>query len=192
MSQTIAKKPATDADPRSVIAGPGRLSFPVLFAPEQDDSGNDRYSGTLLLPPDYDIKPLLNALNAACIAGWGEDKRKWPQGLTVRLPQDVIRDAGTKSYNGYEPGWHFVAFSGKNRPGIIDGLKQRVTDPSEAYPGRWARVSLRAFTFKNKKTGVSFGLNNVQLLRHDERLGGAPRAESEFDEVVDQMTNDDF
>jgi hypothetical protein len=189
MSQT---NKTDQADARSIKVV-GRLSFPVFFKPEKDDQGNDRYGGTLLLPPNFNTKILLPPLIAAAEDGWGKDRAKWPKGPTVRLPETVVRDANEKSHlAGYEPGWHFISFSAKNRPGVVDAMIERVTDPAEAYPGRWAKVSLRAFTYKNKTVGVAFGLNNVQLLRHDEKFGGAPRAEDEFEQAAEEMEDTPF
>ena len=55
--------------------------------------------------------------------------------------------------------------------------------PSDIYPGCWAIVTLRPYTFDTpKKKGVSFGLQNVMKLCDDERLGGGgvAAADKEF------------
>jgi hypothetical protein len=50
----------------------------------------------------------------------------------------------------------------------------------------YGKVSMTAFpyTFGSKK-GVSFGLNNVQILGGGDSLTGGKRAEEDFDAVAD-------
>ena len=172
-----------------IIIGPGRMSFPALFEPakNQDGTPGDKYQVTLLLPPDFDTGPMVEALNAAAAEKWGNDKSKWPK--TLRGPKLVIRDASEKEHlAGYEPGWKFVALKTKNQPGIVDAMKNEITDPREVYAGRWARVSARAYAYDNVLKGVGFALQNVQLLQHDNPFGGgAGRAKDDFDELASEL-----
>ena len=71
------------------------------------------------------------------------------------------------------------------QPGIVDARGQNVTDEKEVYAGRWCVASLRAFAYDtNGNKGVSFGLQNVQILDNDEAWGGMrARAEDEFEPV---------
>ena len=168
---------------KRVRIGKGRLSFPHVFEPQETEYGL-RYSVTLLLPPDTDLQPIRDALLAAAEEEWGPDPKKWP--ARMRGPDDVIRPCSEKSLAGYEPGWHFVAAASKQQPGVVDGLRQTVTDPVAVYAGRWANISCNAFAYSNKSTGVSLGLNNVQLLQHDDAFGRTS-ARQDFDDVVDEL-----
>lgn len=169
-----------------LIIGPGRLSFPALFTPQTDDSGNTKYGLTLLLPPDFDTKPLEKALHDAAVEKWGPDKAKWPK--KMNFIKEVIRDADEKSnLGGYETGWKFISMRSKNAPGIVDAVRQKVQDEREVYAGRWARVTARAFAYENKTKGVGFGLQNVQLLKHDKPFGGAGPAENDFDDFAEEL-----
>ena len=47
-----------------LIIGPGRLSFPAIFQPQREDMGG-KYALTILLPPDFDLKPVAKALEEA-------------------------------------------------------------------------------------------------------------------------------
>ena len=65
---------------------------------------------------------------------------------------------------------------------------QRVIDPSKVFGGCWARAQVHAYAYDKKgNQGVSFGLNNLQLVpagdRPDEPFGGN-RAEDAFDAVA--------
>lgn len=167
------------------IIGPGRLSFPKIFVPN-DAAFGGKYACTLLLPPTYDFSSLKAALKQAAINKFGPDMAKWPRGL--RGPNDVIRKCEEKSHlAGYEPGWFFVSASSADMPGVVDAALNKVSDPKEAYAGRWASMSVNVFAFSNVKHGVSLGLQNVQLRKHDDSFSGRLRAEDEFEEQVEDM-----
>lgn len=172
-----------------VIIGPGRLSFPNVFTAKKNDSGEDKFSVAILLPPDYDTTPLIKALTDAAVTKWGSDKAKWPKG--IRGPNDVIRDCDEKDQYAEFPGWKFINLSASSQPGVVDGNLDTVTDASEVYPGRWAKISAAAFAYQNKTKGVSLGLNNIQVLKHDTALGGKGRAANDFDAVAADMATTD-
>lgn len=159
--------------------GPGRLSFPFLFAPKPGDGGVDKYTTSLLLPPDYDVAFILEALEATCVAAWGP-RPKWSS--TARKPEQVVRRCEEKpNFAGYEPGWHFVSCSSNDAPNIVSwDPNVPITDAKECYAGRWAKVSMRPFCYNNVGVGVSLGLNNVQLLRND-TIFGRTRGNQDFD-----------
>jgi hypothetical protein len=48
-------------------------------------------------------------------------------------------------------------------------------EADEVYGGRWARFSVRPYWWKHATggVGVSFGLQNVQMLDHDDPIAGA-------------------
>jgi hypothetical protein len=182
------KKPMTP----SIIVGPGRLSFCSIFEPkESQDGGKPRWETVLLLPPAVDVQPYLAALEAACVAEFGP-RASWPRNL--RKPEDVIMPATEKGkYSGYEEGWNALSCgNSKDAPEVVDAMREAVTDPKQAYPGRWARLSVRPYAFKNKKAGVSLWLTHVQLLRNDTPLAGGPKAKDVFDEVAQEMDDIPF
>jgi Protein of unknown function (DUF2815) len=46
-------------------------------------------------------------------------------------------------------------------------------DASEVYGGRWCVATLRPYAYNAKQNkGVALGLQRVQLLQHDDRIGG--------------------
>jgi hypothetical protein len=176
MSSTIKRKP----EGIRLVTQAGRIAWPNITEPQETPNG-PRYNMTLLLPPTYDLAPLKAALVDICERTWGKNRRDWPAG--ARMPEDVIRDAGTKTYAGYEKGWHFFAAATAEKPSVVDAAVQPVTDPKEIYAGRWARISVRPYCYDNKSSGVSFGLSNIQLLQHD-TVFGRTSASQDFDLVA--------
>lgn len=171
-----------------VILGPGRFSYPNIFKPQTKDDGSERYSVAFLMPPATDLAPLKLALKKAMADKFGADESKWPRG--ARKPEDVIVPAEEKYGKQFE-GWHVINASSATKPGVVDRDKEFVTDASEMYPGRWGKISVAAFGYSNKTRGVTLGLNNCQILKHDEPLAGKPRASDEFDAVAEEMSLSD-
>ena len=150
--------------------GPGRLSFPHLIEKHAIEGGVPKYSTALLLPPEYKIDFILEALNELCVGAWGKDPKKWP--ANARRPEQVVRRAEEKEHlGGYDPGWHFVSASGNEKPKVVLWDRTPIESADEVYAGRWANVSMRPFIYNNVGVGVSLGLNNVQLLQHAPAFG---------------------
>jgi hypothetical protein len=168
-----------------ITIGPGRLSFPAIFQPQREDMGG-KYGLTILLPPDFDTAPLTAALHAAAVEKWGADQKKWPK--QMHGAKNVIRDAGDKAHlAGYAEGWKFISLKSKSQPGIVNASLEPVTDEREAYAGRWCRVTARAYAYDNVLKGVGFGLQNIQLLKHDQPFSGAGRPQDDFDAMAEDL-----
>jgi hypothetical protein len=164
----------------------GRMSFPQLFKPGLEEFGS-KYGVIMLLPPDYDLSAVKQALKEAAVEKWGPDSSKWPK--LKHNPATIIRPASEKGHlQGYEDGWHFVGLNSKQRPGVVDENLEPVTDPGEVYGGRWAVCSVNAFAWQNKfGAGVSLGLNNVKLDKHDDSFSGRPSAKNDFEEFAQEL-----
>lgn len=177
---------ATKSNSTKVTTGKVRLSWPHLFEAYAFEDEDPKFS-TMLLIPKSDTKTY-DALRAAEEAAKERGKQtKWggkvPKSLT-----SIIKDGDEYSDDYPERAGHwFMAVRSKTRPGVVDKDVQPITDQSEIYSGVFARVSLSAFPFKFGGTsGVSFGLGNVQKLADGESLGGATRAEEDFDALDDE------
>lgn len=170
-----------------VVTGKVRLSFPNLFEPQQVmGEGDPKYSVMLLIPKSDEktMKALRDAEKAA--AEQGKSSKfggKIPSNLA-----SIIRDGDEYAEDYPERADHWfltVSATVRYRPGVVDRHLNPILDQSEVYSGVYARVSVNAFpyTFGQSKKGVSFGLQNVQILGGGEPLGGRTRAEDDFDEV---------
>ena len=74
-------------------------------------------------------------------------------------------------------------------PGIVDADRNPVLTRSEVYSGVYGRASINLYAFNsNGNKGIACGLNNLQLIRAGEPLGGKASAVSDFATDAD----DDF
>lgn len=174
-----------------VVLPPCRMSFPWLFKP-QDTDGGPRYQLNMLFPPKTDFKKFEDALYDCMEDLFGKDAKKWPKGRNDRGPDQVIRDATEKEYEGYKEGWFFVKAASKDPVGIVDARRDPVTNEREVYGGRWCRCSVTVVAYDNKSKGVGVYLNSIQLLDHDEQFGGRGEAKNDFEDWDgDPLSKDD-
>ena len=74
---------------------------------------------------------------------------------------------------------------------------QPILDPMECGSGDYCNVSVNFYGFAaSGNKGIAAGLQNIQLVRHGERLAGRPTAASDFVEVegddADDLADDDL
>lgn len=183
--ELMAARPAKEG--KNLLSPICRLSFPNLFTAKVIGKNNKpdakkKFSCSILIPPTVDIKLLKKAAGEAVMAEWGSKA----SGMKIKSP---FLKAEEFKYEGYLPGWTVLRLTSDSKPTVVDAahspgslIKLTETDPEVDYPGRWCTVSLNCFTYDvNGNKGVSFGLNNVMLLNHDESLGGRMKAEDEFE-----------
>ena len=171
--------------PTDVLTPDARLSFPSLFvATTTLDSKVPKFSCTLLLPPDTDLKPFKIALKRAAVEEWGE---KIPPALKLSLHACETYPYPNGRYAGYDDGWHFIRCSSKYRAPIVNRGNIPVTDEEQVYPGMWVRALVNAYAWVHPSggRGVSFGLKAIQLVRDGERLDGRVDAANVFTPLED-------
>ena len=65
--------------------------------------------------------------------------------------------------------------------GIVDADLNPVLNRSEVYSGVYGRASINLYVFNtNGNRGIACGLNNLQLIRPGEPLGGKASPEADF------------
>jgi hypothetical protein len=174
-----------------LVTGKVRLSFPHLFEPTRiaggDDNQEPKYSVMVLVPKSD--KATCDAIRAAEAeaAEIGKNTKfegKVPANL-ASIVKDGDEDGSAEDYPERAGCLYMtVSSSAKYKPGVVDSQVQQILDQSEVYSGVYAKVSMTAFPYKfGNKKGVSFGLNNVQILGGGESLGGGKRATEEFEAV---------
>lgn len=183
---------------RRIKTPPFRLSFPVLLEPKAGNMGGaPKYSMTMLFPPGFDRRPFDAAFKEAMIEKYGADTGKWPR--LKRKPNDVLRSfeeynaEANKPLEGDWKGWTMARANASEKypPGVVGPTKGSngkfpvVTDGREIYGGRWAKAVLEAYVYDRQDgKGVTLGISNVQLLKHDGKFGGAVTApEDDFDDA---------
>jgi hypothetical protein len=171
-----------------IVTGKVRLSFPHLFAPHAIGESDPKYS-TMLLIPKSDTKTIAEMRAAEKEAAEAGKNTKFGGKIPGNLAS-IIKDGdedGTAEDYPERAGHYYctVSSSPQYKPGVVDRRVQEIIDQSEVYSGVFAKVSLTAFPYNtNGNKGVSFGLNNVQILGGGDSLAGGKAASEDF-EVAD-------
>ena len=160
-----------------------RIAWPSLFTPSAmrgQSADQAKYQITVLIPKDANIDVLKEAAKEAA-----NDKfPKAKSGIRSPFRKTEEKDNLAELAEAFP---HYITARSKDRPGVVGPNGKPVDDPEQVYSGRWARISIQAFAYdQSGNKGVSFGLQNVQLLDHDDPLaigGGRVSAEAEFDAV---------
>ncbi len=172
-----------------VLVRNGRLSYAdtLIVAKPFEPGAPEKFGCSIVMAPDKPaIEQIEAAIEAAVFAKWGS-KSERPARLRGLNYDPVVKICSEYPRMGkFPPGYCFVRAGSSDAPGIVGPDVKEIDKPDlrkEVYSGRWANVSVTAFTYERKTgNGVSLGVNNVQLLKHDERLGAArPSATEEFD-----------
>lgn len=168
----------------NIITPKCRMGFPRLFEPSAAP-GSDvlKYSVSLVIPNTSDIT-LLKQMAAKAA------KDKWGDKPPAKLKSPFLKASECEGDKGKHfpeecDDWIVIRPTSIDKPGIVGADSKNVTEPREVYAGRWCVASLRAFAYdKAGNRGVSFGLQNVQILDAAESWGGMrAKAEDEFEPV---------
>lgn len=173
----------------NIVTPQGLLCYPNLFEavlPKgETDPKKKRFQTSMVFPKNADLSLLKDAVEEAASGAFGPDYKKKHK---VRKP--FLRTEEHPKI-GVDPEEYpvLIRSNSPSRPQIIRGDKSPVveSESEDVYGGRHARLSLRCYTYDHPTggKGVSFGLQNVQLLDHDEPLSlmARPAAESEFEPI---------
>lgn len=172
---------ARELENGNIMTMKGRMVWPSLLEPSkmrgQDDS-QAKYQITLLVPAGANIDALKAAAKEAAEKKFGSNV---PKGLRSPFRKTEEKDNLAELAEDFP---FFIIARSKDRPGVVGPNGKATDDPEGIYSGRWARMTVQAFGYdQSGNRGVSFGLQNVQLLDHDDALsvgGGRVPAESEF------------
>ena len=107
----------------------------------------------------------------------------------MRLPDKTpLRDGDVERPD--DPAYanaYFINANSATAPGIVDADLNPVLTRSEVYSGVYGRASITLYAFNsNGNRGIACGLNNLQLIRAGEPLGGKASAESDFSTDADE------
>ena len=166
-----------------VTTGEVRTSyFSALQARKNELSGKDEFSTQILIPKTdtATLSAMKAAAKEALAAKFGDKVPK-----NVRNP---LRDGDTETKNDGSPlgkeyaGHFFCNVKSTSKPGAIDTHGNDLIGSDDIVSGDYVRVSLNAYAYSQAgNNGVSFGLNNILLVRKGDPLGGAkPSAAADF------------
>ena len=173
------------SNPMKVITGPDtRWSYANVWEPKSINGGAPKYSVSLIIPKS-DTKTV-NKIKAAIQAAYEEGAAKLkgnsnsvPALAAIKTP---LRDGDVERPD--DPayaGAYFINANSATAPGIVDADRNPVLTRSEVYSGVYGRASISLYAFNsNGNKGIACGLNNLQLIRAGEPLGGKASAESDF------------
>jgi hypothetical protein len=169
-----------------VVTGTCRASYARLMSAEVNKlNGKTEYSVVLLIPKS-DKQTLENIKAAAkevITAKWGAQP---PKGIKNPLKDGDTATKSDGSSMGDEFKGHFYLSTKcdatKHKPTVIDSNGNELFDPDAVISGDYIRASMNAFAYDaTANRGVSFGLNNVQLVKKGEPLGSSRQsAHDEF------------
>ena len=175
-----------------------RISYAQgLHKPRENDSGDDRYSVTLIFPKDR-IKVLQDAVAEVVQGEWGDKGiERFKKGL---IKNPIIagdsKSAHDKEGNlkaGMGPDVVFIRPS-SGRPAQVFNEKGLPMDGADIKSGWWGFPVLNAFAWHHSSNGdgVSFGLSMWKHAKEDEVLGGEGGGDpSKFFETADTGDNSD-
>ncbi|MEI7606717.1 MAG: ssDNA-binding protein [Rhodospirillaceae bacterium] len=186
-----------------------RCAFFRAIEPElivnADGPQSKNWSLTAILPAGTDISNIYAAIADAATKCWGDKANAVMASPKFR---SALKDGGTQVsrdgelYDGFEKGQITFKLSTKQRaPGIVDRLARPILDASGttltdkansvyeiipenvAYSGCWFYATFCAQAYDRADgRGVSLKLENLQLVRQDQRFGagGSCSAEDDF------------
>ena len=166
-----------------VVTGKCRFVYcSVMSARKNEMNGKDEFSTQVLVPKSdtETVGALKAAAKEALMAKFGD---KIPK--NVRNP---LRDGDTETKADGTPlgkeyaGHFFFNTKSTNKPGAVDANGQDLLGSNDIVSGDYGRVSLNAYAYSQAgNNGVSFGLNNILLLKKGQPLGGSkPSAADDF------------
>lgn len=180
----------TNINPRQVITGRVRLTFPHLFEKYAASQGNEPKFSTTFLVPKSDVLTK-QKIDAAIAAATNEGVSKsWNGVRPPNVPNPVHDGDGVRPSDGQPfpaecKGHWVITASSKQQPQVVDLGLNPVMIQSEIYSGVYARVSINFFAYNaSGKKGIGCGLNNVQKLEDGEPLGGRTSATNDFGDAA--------
>lgn len=173
-----------------------RVAWPNVFELKENviegkSNGKKECWVTCLFKKGEDLTRLKKLAMAAGKEHFGENTKKWPKfkNATFRDQKEMAKqDPETQEMGplpaGCEEGAFFIRLKSRQLPGIVDQKRRPIIDAEKFYSGCWARAEVTAVGYSNLGNhGISFWMNNLQLVRDDEPLTGRRRAEDVFEAI---------
>lgn len=172
-----------------------KLYYPYFFKRQPNKKRPEsewKYATQLLLPAGVDMTLVTKAVEEVAVAKFGADYAK-----KIKLKKPFIKTEDQPKMADLADKFPvFLRLNSNDKPGVVFASGARCDEDKshEVYGGRWAFVSVRPFSYDvDGSKGVSLGLQNVQLLEDDERLGGGRvSAEAEFESADVSSTEEMF
>lgn len=184
--------------PRSVscVLTEVQLHYPHLFKPHAIPGveADPKYGTVVLLPKGYDLSKLHAVMLAAAQSKFGETQgRELLEMKKIKLPIRKQKDMAEQGKVGFsdQEGDLFFNASSESQPGCVNRAREPILDPEKVYPGVIANVQVQCYAWQHPLSGrgLSFDLQNVQIVRDGPRLANAkPDPTKVFDELGEDET----
>jgi hypothetical protein len=173
----------------AVITAKGRLAYADGIYKKklpmgETDQAKAKFSTSLLFPKGADLGLLKELVDKTCKDKWGADyKKKYGK---IKIPFHPTED---HPKIGVDPEEFpvFIRTAATRKPEVVHANGKDCEDEEQIYSGRWALISVEAWTYDHKTggKGVSLNLNNVLLLDHDDPIGSKrTTADADFAGIV--------
>jgi hypothetical protein len=175
---------STQASTKVITGKDTRWSYLAVWEPKSINGSIPKYSVSLIIPKSdkATVQKIRSAIEAAYKEGEAKLKgngKSVPALASLRSPLrdgDIDRPDDAAYENAY-----FVNANSATAPGIVDEDRLPVLSRSEVYSGVYGRASITFYAYNsNGNRGIACGLQNLQLIRSGEPLGGRASAESDF------------
>lgn len=184
-----------------VVTGKVRFSFCHIFEPQEPQGGGEpKYSVTLLIPKSDTAT--VGKIKAAMSEARENFVKRNGAGSLPAQPVHTMHD-GDGLRPGGEPfgpeckGCYVITVSNKQKPIIVDNMRNPIVDATEVYSGCYGRASINFYGYnRSGKKGISASLLSVQKLHDGEPFGTVGSAD-DFDDGFKDSTvpveaDDDF
>jgi hypothetical protein len=177
----------------SNISPIGRISFPHLFKPQQNDRGENTWSVVIVFDKKAQATEEYKAMEAAI-------QNTATERFGTKVPAGVKRKS-LEPKSGYpitatetKPEWFgwasegstMITFSSKYNPAVIDRNRQEILDASDVYAGQYGRVQWTTYAYDaSGNQGVSFGLRAYQKVKDGDALSGGKPDLNSFGDLSD-------
>ena len=181
-----------------VITGPEtRFSYANVWDPKPSlNGGKPKYSVSLIIKKSdtKTINDIKQAIQAAYEEGEGKLKgnaKTVPALTNIKTP---LRDGDIdRPDDAAYAGCYFINANSDTAPGIVDASCNQIIDRSECYSGVYGRASINFYAYNtNGNKGIAASLNNLQVLRKGESLGGKSSAENDFASFASESSDESF
>jgi hypothetical protein len=151
-----------------------------------------KFSVRAAFPPNTNLSELKKEAQAATVEKYGD---KIPKSFRSPFRKNEELD---NPVVGIGDDWIIMTFSANEdrRPGVVNGMVRDaqgrptdIDDDSKVYAGGWFVAQVRAFCYENAgNKGVSFGLQNLMLVKDDDPIGGGRTPANKAFEAVEVDT----
>ncbi len=182
----------------------GRVMYPDVITPSRfkdQRTNSDQWLIRVMIPKDdrEQMTAIVNAIqsNDRAIAQYGDSLIFDPGAQVIGIIAEdgtwrnqPIRDGNSARYPE-EANDHWIIHAkalAPNRPGVLDGNMQQITDASVIYSGCVCNVAIGVKCYNAQgNRGIAWFLNGVQYVRGGPviKLGGAPSADTIFGKIKD-------